>query len=578
MRVALLYPPPWKLPRQGTLPDPEHGPPEEFRSGDLDADFYQLPYGLMSLAAQCSAAGHEVTLLNLSAFDWETVEEVIQRQAAEVYGFSCWTANRRGVALAAEAVKRLVPGAHVVVGGPHATALAEDLLSHHHAIDTVCVGEGEDTLLELISRVAEGKSADGLAGAVVRSADGGLSRGPSRPAIAPLDRLVDPHTLYASHIVMTSRGCPWSCTFCAAETSWGRGFRGFSIPYVLDMLERTLAKAPVRMLQIKDDTFTTHRKRVLELCEGIRQRKLDFLWSCDTRVDVLSDELLHAMRLAGCERLSLGVESGSQEILSRIDKKIRVEQILEATELAKRYGVKVRYYMMIGNRGETRATFQESLDFLQRAQPHQYLFSCLSVYPGTRDFHDAEAAGWLERESYFTGKFQELKVPFDADEEFLGWSQRWFEDHRGLHELFRPSSAECRRVAERLEGHPPALLDLAQALHREGAHEDARRLAESCLSTHPCPGLVLNLLACIAWATGDLEATKDLFLRAARTDPQHPVLVKNIQALRRWFGESGPERGLPLQLDGDPSFALLERTLQPALPGPLPETLTGARP
>ena len=114
---------------------------------------------------------------------------------------------------------------------------------------------------------------------------------------------------------MTSRGCPWACTFCGAETSWGRGFRGNSVDYVLDALEARARRLPVKMIQIKDDTFTTNKKRVLELCRGIRERKLKFLWSCDTRVDVLNEELLYEMRLAGCQRLSLGVESGSQPIL-----------------------------------------------------------------------------------------------------------------------------------------------------------------------------------------------------------------------------------------------------------------------
>ncbi len=114
-------------------------------------------------------------------------------------------------------------------------------------------------------------------------------------------------------------------------------------------------------------------------------------------MDLLTDELLREMRLAGCQRLSLGVESGSQRILDAIDKKITVAEILESTALAKKYGIKVRYFMMLGNRGETKETFQETLDFLEQARPHEYIFSCLSIYPGTRDFDDAENGQWLAR-------------------------------------------------------------------------------------------------------------------------------------------------------------------------------------
>src|SRR5690606_12375119 len=101
-------------------------------------------------------------------------------------------------------------------------------------------------------------------------------------------------------------------------------------------------------------------------------------------------------------------------ILKAINKKITAEKIAEAATLAKRYGIAVRFYMMLGNRGETSETFHETLEFLERTKPHQYLFSCLSIYPGTVDFQDAEKSGKLDREIYFRERFQELKIPYDA--------------------------------------------------------------------------------------------------------------------------------------------------------------------
>jgi radical SAM superfamily enzyme YgiQ (UPF0313 family) len=298
-RIALLYPPPWKIAVPGESPDASgDGPPRDFREGDLDADFYQTPYGLFALGAQAIRAGHRVKVLNLSAFAWRRVEEVIQNLDADVFGMSCWTANRRGVALVARTIRKYHPKACIVVGGPHATPLAREMLEHYSEIDCVTLGESDGAFAELVERVARGRSLDGLAGAVVRTSSGILA-GPDRPNVADLDTLECPHRYYGTHIVMTSRGCPWACTFCGAETTWGRGFRGHSVPYVLDMLAAALARVRVKMIQIKDDTFTTNKKRVLALCRGIRERKLDFLWSCDTRVDVLNEELLHEMRLAG---------------------------------------------------------------------------------------------------------------------------------------------------------------------------------------------------------------------------------------------------------------------------------------
>src|SRR4051812_48442843 len=112
MRIALLYPPPWKIAERGQAPiGPPEGPPHDYREGDLDADFYQTPYGLFSLGAQALRAGHRVKVVNLSAFPWARVEEVLAALDADLYGMSCWTANRRGVALAARSLRRHHPGA-----------------------------------------------------------------------------------------------------------------------------------------------------------------------------------------------------------------------------------------------------------------------------------------------------------------------------------------------------------------------------------------------------------------------------------------------------------------------------------
>jgi anaerobic magnesium-protoporphyrin IX monomethyl ester cyclase len=575
MRIALLYPPPWKIPMPGTSPDiGGEGPPTEYAEGDLDADFYQTPYGLFALGAQALRAGHQVKVINMSGFAWKRVEEVVAALDADLFGLSCWTANRRGVALVSREIKRRHPNAHVVVGGPHATPLAREMLAHHPDIDTISIGESETTFLDLVDRLAAGQPTQGIAGTAFR-ADGRIEVGPDRPAIEDLDSLASPHDWFDTHILMTSRGCAWRCTFCGAEASWGRGYRGQSITYVLDAIERAVSRSPVKMLQIKDDTFTTNRKRVIELCRGIRARGIRFAWSCDTRVDVLGDELLREMRLAGCERLSLGVESGSQRILDAIDKKITPDEILASTELAKKYGIKVRYYMMVGNRGETRETFDETLAFLERAKPHQYIFAALSVYPGTRDYDLACEAGWLDAELYFERDFQELKTTFDASEEDTDFFRDWFLKNKGLHEPWQEGVDDYTAVLERLPDHAPAHMDLAAALYRDGRLDDAEaHVARALELGYPLPGLALNLRACIEARRGNVEAMKATLKEATERDPQHWAIARNVQAVRRWLAEptkKGPERGAPPDLFARHDFQLLERTAQPTLPGPLPD-------
>jgi anaerobic magnesium-protoporphyrin IX monomethyl ester cyclase len=576
LRVALIYPPPWKIPDDQTPLDPVDGPPSGFVPSDLDSDFFQVPYGLLSLAAQAWRAGHVVKVLNLSGYPWSTVEELLRQLDADVVGMSCWTANRRGVRMVAELVKALSPTTHVTVGGPHITPLARQFLEHYPAVDSAIVGEGELTFLELLERLALGRPLAGLAGALVRTGSG-IGSFVARPTITHLDELESVHRHFPTHIVMTSRGCPWACTFCGAESSWGRGFRPFSVNRVLDDLQAALERTRVRILLVKDDTFTTNRERVFQLCRGIRDRKLNFLWSCDTRVDVLREDLIREMRLAGCERMSLGVESGAPQILKAINKKISVEQILNSTELTRRYGIRARYFMMLGNRGETQKTFEETLEFLKIARPHQYIFSCLSIYPGTKDFADAVAAGWLDPEQYFTGQFQELKVPFDASHEDAALMDAWFAANRGIRDQYVPSVEDLREVVAHLGGaHAASLLDLAEALIERGALAEATEYVDRAeQDDHPLPGLVHNARACIAAEQRDYARVKEELIEGARTDPQHYLLLRNASRAKQWFDSGASSSRTPLRLQARHDFQLFERTEQPALPGPIPEDWRG---
>jgi hypothetical protein len=171
---------------------------------------------------------------------------------------------------------------------------------------------------------------------------------------------------------------------------------------------------------------------------------------------------------------------------------------------------------------------------------------------------------------YFEGDFQELKVPYDASEEVTRVLSDWFSANHGLRDNYLEGSDEARAVLGRLGDHHAAHLDLGGAHFREGALEPAEHHVRRALELgFPAPGLAHNYLALIAHARGDLDGMKAHFMTAARSDPQHQVLIANVEATRRWFAERGPERRLPLELVGRHDFRLFERTNQPTLPGPL---------
>jgi tetratricopeptide (TPR) repeat protein len=226
--------------------------------------------------------------------------------------------------------------------------------------------------------------------------------------------------------------------------------------------------------------------------------------------------------------------------------------------------------MMLGNRGDTRETFEETLRFLERAQPHQYIFSCLSVYPGTRDYDEAVKAGWLDAEFYFEQDFQELKTTFDASDEDTQLFREWFLRNKGLRGGFQEGVDEYRAILDRLGDHHAAHMDLGGAYYRDGVLDQAEHHVTRALDLrYPAPGLALNYLACIAAKRGDFSKMKEWFEEARRRDPQHGVLTRNVQAVRTWLAGGASSSG-PLDLAAEHDFQLLERTAQPTLPGPLP--------
>jgi anaerobic magnesium-protoporphyrin IX monomethyl ester cyclase len=562
MRVVLLYPPPWKISRPGRSPyPPGEGPPAGWDpDAALSADLAQAPYGLLSLAAQAIRAGFRVTILNVADFPWPAVELLLDHLDAEVFGLSCLTANRRGVAMTARAIRRRHPRAHIVVGGPHVTALPVEMLRHVPEIDTAVVGEGEKTFLELLDRLARGGGAAGIAGTVARR-NGEIVRGAPREAVTDLDALASPADYFHLRTLLTSRGCPMHCTFCSSRLMWGRRLRLHSVGYVLDTLEKTVAGYGQKIVAIKDDTFTADRQRVLAICEGIAARGLKFIWSCDTRADCLDDELLYHMRVAGCARISLGVESAAPAILKNIRKRIGPETVMAATRMAQTYGLQVRYYMMVGNRGETWETFQQSLKFIEATRPNQFVFSQLHLYPGTEEFAIFENNGLASAEVFFERDFLSLTAFAGAprDEARI---RSVLQHLGGVRSHRHYDVTECRCAAAVLPDLPALHMDLCRAYLREGRPDEAERHL-SRAAGYALPGLVLNGRACVAAARNDLAAASQYLKRALGYYP-HPAALENKQRLADWSSAGGR----PTALDPGEAFETGCIYRQPEYPDP----------
>lgn len=546
MRIVLLYPPPWKIPASGELPDLKDGPPLNYGKNIIDdGDFLTTPYGLLSLAAQALRAGHDVLTLNLSNFPWCEIELLIRNIDADLFGLSCHALNRRGVALMAKLIRQAHPAAHIVCGGPFVTAVPEETLQHYQDIDTIVIGEGEETFLELIHRLEAGKSVKGLAGTACRSG-AGILRGPPRPRITDLDSLASPLAYFPMDTLVTSRGCPGECTFCGSKVMWGKKVTFHSVDYVLDMLQKAVCQYGRQFIMFKDDTFTAYRKRALALCQGIIQRKINFLWSCDTRVNALDEELLYFMRLAGCQRLSLGVESASPVILKNIKKHISPKMVLDVTRLAKKYGFQIRYYMMVGNRGETVETMRQSLNFIKKAQPHECHIFPLSIYPGTEEFDIFQEHGGTA-DIFFRENCKILEKYLDMPPDEKRVVTDLLQENTG-HEFSGYTVAALKTILKRLPNHAAAHVDLAGAYIREGQYDNAEKhLRLAFEQNYPLPGLIFNYLACIAAAKHDFSAVMGNLIKAFKLFP-HEIVSQNMKLLAAWHKEGGPQSNLDLNL------------------------------
>ena len=548
-RVVLIYPPPWCMAPEGT-PQPTgmpFGAPTDDPDPDLSGDAEIMTYGLLTIAAEARRAGYEVRIINAFRMRWPQVEALIAACDAEVFGISAFTVNRRGLAAVARLIREKHPAAHITAGGPFVTALPRETLQHMPEIDSVVIGEGETTFLELLECLGQGRSVAGLAGTGWRDASG-PRLGPPRPRIDHLETLASPFDYFTSPIVMTSRGCPSKCTFCGSFTTWGRKLRFLPVETCVELFSRALSRLPLPFLLIKDDTFTADRRRAMAICDAIIERGLHFVWSCDSRVDSVDDALLHKMRLAGCQLISFGVESGSPEILGRIGKRTTPEMVLEATRAARRYGIHVRYYMMMGNRGETPETLQESVELIRAGRPDTYLFSALSLYPGTEEWTLFKAGGQADDSLFFNSDFFELSV----------LNQRKAAgDHVLLHlqcavgqpNGFEPTLEERAEVVARIPQHAMAHAELARACYKAGRFDEALQALDAAAALDcPVPFVLDNLRACIALAQGEVDAA----LRQMEDNAQRhglPSLTDNLQRLRHWAALPAGLRGAPPRLN-----------------------------
>lgn len=338
--------------------------------------------GLGYIAAAAEKAGHQVKILDLTVEPSTEISlnQLISDFKPELVGLYLTNITILKGVTVAQTIKKSFSKVPIAIGGPSIDLLPFETLNHH-CFDFGLQGEADYTFVDLLNYL-QGKQKEKPQGFVYRENNEIKIHG-RPPYILNLDTLPFPaRHLYQGHYMhiaakkepfasmMTSRGCPMRCGFCSKAPHWNR-LRAMSAKKVVEEF-KLLYQTGIKEVNVYDDTFTFLRQRTIDICKGIIAAKINILWACRTRVDVVDEELLDYLKKAGCYRLHIGVESGSNQILKLMDKRITKEQVLASSKLIKKFGFEIVGYFMLGYPGETIKTLEETREII-KTMPTDYI-------------------------------------------------------------------------------------------------------------------------------------------------------------------------------------------------------------
>jgi anaerobic magnesium-protoporphyrin IX monomethyl ester cyclase len=372
---------------------------------------------------------HDGLLRNSGVSDFA---DTLTSLSPEVVGISGQTTpSIYDVYQTAKVVKNINPATLVVVGGAHVTFQDEQVLRECPEIDVVVRGEGEVTMYVLLERIRNQQPYDRVQGTTIRAGNA-IIRNPDRPYVVNLDDLPFPayDTLNLPWYfpkgkriapMITSRGCPYQCTFCSSSRITGKRWRGRSPMNVMQEVTLLRDRYGVQDITFIDDLFTFDYRRVEEICSSMTQEADDIGWTCSSRADIMArhPEMTDWLKAAGCHTLYMGAESGSQRILNRIKKGIRLSQVISAVKRAKKVGLEVVLSFILGIPGETREDIQSTIDFACKLDPDLAQFTICTPYPGTPMYDEAKEKRWLSVSDW--SKFTVLEPIMDLP----GLSRDW---------------------------------------------------------------------------------------------------------------------------------------------------------
>ena len=356
------------------------------------AEAPSAPLGLCYVAAAFEKANAEVIILDyiVRQYSVEKLRSELNTFQPDLIGITSVTLNFNQALEIIKTARAVFPSAVTVMGGHHVSFEYESTLRQHPEIDLIVIGEGEATIAELSPLIRDRKAWRRISGIAFLDGDE-LVVTPSRDLVSDLDLLPLPsrHLLPLSRYlalgfpisIITSRGCPGRCIFCQGRRMVGSRVRSRDPIKVVDEIE-TLLACGFHRINFSDDFFTSNKKRVEAICMEIRRRELNFTWTVFARADSVTPELLQVMRQAGCDLVFCGIESGNQQILDGVRKRVKLDRIRQAVADCKAAGMNVFGSFIVGLPGETWETLMDSHRFAEELGI-MYGYHFLAPFPGT---------------------------------------------------------------------------------------------------------------------------------------------------------------------------------------------------
>jgi len=398
-------------------------PPHYFEGFSREPD--NVPLGLAYLARSLLDHGHQVQVLDIWAHQYvrEQILDDLKRREYDVIGIGALSTQYNYVKWLTTELKAL-SDAPIILGGALPTHSSDTVLNHT-PVDFCVIGEGEQTLPELLDHLNTPEFVQGIA----FRKDGQVHHTPERPYVQDLDTIPFPewdvfptdlylrvnhmglHAGYRTINLVAHRGCPYSCRYCSLTF---RSVRWRSIGNIVQEIQILQQKYGIQAIDFNDELLAISKKRMYELCEGLKPLKI--WWNCQGRVNIVDHDLMKAMKDAGCVAIGFGIESGSQRILDAMDRRQTIEQSKTALLNARKLGIEPIIQIIFGYPGESDKTIQENIEFFREVRMRPSGFFTLTPLPGTEIYRRAFAEGRITDEDAY---LQELDWGYNSGRPLL---------------------------------------------------------------------------------------------------------------------------------------------------------------